>query len=182
MSQADLRASGPAPGAAAESKGVTPNVFRQAMRALSGGVCIVATGAGDDRRGLTATAVCSLSADPPMLIACINRSTQAFAVARDTGSFSVNVLSTDHLDLARCFAGGDRVGVERFALGTWSKGPTDAPLLEGSLCAFDCRVAAIHEFGTHGIFVGFIEHLQMAAAAPPLLYGNGAFCRLVELD
>ena len=61
---------------------VSPDVFKQSMRLLAGGVCIVATNSNGEWHGLTMTAVCSLTVDPPSLIACVNRDAGAHGIVR----------------------------------------------------------------------------------------------------
>ncbi|TAM26932.1 MAG: flavin reductase [Candidimonas sp.] len=68
------------------------DAFRQAMRRLAATVTIVATGQAPNRSGLTATAVCSLTANPPQVIACLNASSSTCSLIRETGVFSVNIL------------------------------------------------------------------------------------------
>src|SRR3546814_4012568 len=88
--------------------------FKQAMRRLAATVTIVATGQAPHRSGLTATAVCSLTANPPQVIACLNASSSTCAHIRETGVFSVNILPNRHQAIAECFSGtGNFVGEQR---------------------------------------------------------------------
>ena len=70
-------------------------MFVGQMRRVPGAVAIVATAADGDRTGLAATAWNSLCADPPMLIACINRNASAHPMIHRAGAFSVNLLAAD---------------------------------------------------------------------------------------
>src|SRR5579862_1177446 len=115
--------------------------FRLGMRRLTGAVTIVTTrGLEGERRGATATAVCSLSANPPSLLACINRDSGVGRMAPSGGVFCVNVLAANQLDIAEVFAGRRaRVAEERFQVGHWLEGMTGAPVLDGALVSFDCQ-------------------------------------------
>src|ERR1700747_3606112 len=127
--------------------------FRLAMRRLAGGVSIISGAGPDGPLGVTATAVTSLTADPPSVLCCLNRSLELEAAVKETGRFGVNMLRADHHDLAKCFAGMAGVrGSEKFEQGDWTTLPSDVPTLSDSLVSFDCRVGDIFEVGTHSVF------------------------------
>lgn len=152
--------------------------FRQGMSLLCGACTIVTTSAGSERAGLTATAVCSVSADPPRLIVCVNRSTRAHALIRRSGALAVNVLSAGQEVLARRFAGmvSGVQGDERFAEGDWHSGAEGVPVLRGALAHFTCRVAEATDSGTHCIFLCDVIDVDAAAPAESALaYMNRRF-------
>ncbi|MDO6965045.1 flavin reductase family protein [Rhizobium alvei] len=154
------------------------DLFRAGMRRLAGGVTIITSVDAEGRRcGITATAVCSLAAEPPSLIACVNRSTSIAAVVEQRGVFAVNVLAEDQQPVAETFAG--RTGhsrEDRFAIGDWGIAETGAPVLGGAAVSFDCRLAEIHEFATHMILIGEVVATRVEGEeASPLIYGGGAF-------
>jgi flavin reductase (DIM6/NTAB) family NADH-FMN oxidoreductase RutF len=154
--------------------------FREAMRHLAGGVAIITAGQAEGRVGLTATAVTSLSADPPTLLVCINRSASLRPVLDGVGHFAVNLLGDRHQALADRFAGRHGVaGHERFARGRWSTLATGAPVLADALAAFDCAIDEIIERQTHAIVIGRVEAVRIKAA-PALVYWRGGYERLVE--
>jgi flavin reductase (DIM6/NTAB) family NADH-FMN oxidoreductase RutF len=155
---------------------VEPAAFRAAMRELAAGVTIVTSGEGVNRRGLTATAVCSLSADPPTLLACINRDAECHRAILDHGMFCVNVLGAGGEGLAARFAGRDGVrGVDRFLRGSWSALATGAPVLEDAVASFDCSLREVLDGGTHSIVIGQVEALAVGASQPALVYRAGLF-------
>lgn len=158
---------------------VDRSAFLEAMRRLSAAVCIVTTEHMGQRFGLTATAVCSLSADPPKLIACVNRTARAEAPIRESGRFCVNVLGEHQQAHARRFA-GNQSHTERFAEGVWRSLHTGAPALEGAVASFDCSVAEAWNGDTHTVFVGLV-HAVAVTALPPLLYADGAYAALGPL-
>ena len=71
----------------------TERTFRDAMRQLAGGVCVVTVGADDERTGLTATSVTSLCADPPTLLVCVNRESSSYQALTRFRAFAVNVFA-----------------------------------------------------------------------------------------
>ncbi len=158
---------------------VAPDEFRARMRHLAGAVTVIATGAIDQRFGLTATAVCSLSDDPPTLLACVNRSASAHDVIQKNRSFSINLLASDQAAVAGYFAGRSGLkGEARFTGATWQTLTTGAPILEHALAAFDCEVTQEHVFATHTIFIGRVVASASRDAGDPLIYLRGVFRQL----
>ena len=157
---------------------VDPGDFKQGMRRLGASVCIITTGRPDgSRSGLTATAVCSLSADPPMLLACLNRASNTYGPIVEAGVFAVNVLAQHDFAIADRFA-GVLPGPEKFGLGEWTKCATGAPVLATALAAFDCVVDRVMEAGTHGILLGAVRHVTLGDSShAPLLYAQGGYGR-----
>ena len=87
--------------------------FRAAMRNLAGAVNIITSKHGEQLAGMTATAVCSVCADPPTLLVCINRNAATHAVVLGSGAFCVNVLRAEDFAMSAAF-GGSADLAERF--------------------------------------------------------------------
>ncbi len=156
----------------------TPDEFRRGMRQLAAGVNIVTVVQGDLREGLTATAVCSISAEPPHLLVCVNASATAHEHMHKAGAFCLNVLARDQEAIAKRFAGMDGAArIERFDLGTWGQLTTGAPVLEGALANFDCIEVREIEAATHTIFIGRVLAIR-TTSGEPLIYGDGKFTGL----
>jgi flavin reductase (DIM6/NTAB) family NADH-FMN oxidoreductase RutF len=153
--------------------------FRSAMRRLAGGVTLVTAGQGESRRGLTATAVCSLSMDPPSLLVGINRQSECLAVIEKTGSFGFNIISQAHKFLSGKFAGRCGVsGCEKFDAGQWSSSLVNCvPLLDDALVAIDCRVLDMIERGSHMIVIGGAQEVRVRGRVRDnaLVYWQGAY-------
>ena len=165
---------------------ISAEEFRQAMRRLGGAVNIVTAADGAVWAGLTATAVTSLSAEPPRLLACINRQGLTFETLSHGRVMGVNVLGACHKELAMRFAGLDGVEeTDRFqGDGAWRTAGTGAPLLEGALVSFDCSVESILDAGSHGIVIGNIEGVRVGGeeVADPLCYLDGRWMTMAPLD
>lgn len=138
------------------------SLFRDAMGRFSAAVTVITAGAPGNRLGLTATAVCSLSDDPPSLVACVNKQAAAHALILDSGCFGVALLGAEHATVAERFAGrfGTR-GEARFEGLNWITGATGAPLLGDALAAYDCRLHQAVDGFTHTIFIGLIELIRL---------------------
>lgn len=161
---------------------VSPELFVAGMRLHAAGVTVVTTAHRGRRAGLTATSVCSVSAEPPQLLVCVNREADANAPIRAGRRFCVNVLAADQHRLADRFAGrfGD-VSEARFEEGGWIRLATGAPALEGCRASFDCRVVAVLEAGTHTIFVGLVEAVVTRPELAPLVYHEGEYGLVAQL-
>src|ERR1700686_4239955 len=123
----------------------TPSVdaaaFREAMSRLGAAVHVVTTAGPGGKTGFTATAVCSVSDAPAMLLVCLSRKSQGGPVLRENKVFCVNTLRADCELVADVFAGRTgAVMAERFVAGVWSTMNPGAPVLASAVVAFDCRV------------------------------------------
>ena len=151
------------------------------MRNFPGAVSIVAAGASGDRRGLTASAVCSLSDVPPSVIVCVNRAAGAHDLIMAGHSFSINSLCTGQERLARVFSGSSELrGEERFAEDEWSTGFTGAPVLTGAACVLECLLYDFHTASSHTVFFGHVVSGFASVEANPLVYLRGNYAWLVR--
>ncbi len=172
-----------------DAKGDVSNVtmplqeaFRLAMRQLVATVTIVASGDTKSRAGMVATAVMSLSAEPPSLAIGVNREAGVWEAIQETRRFSVNLLSTTHTGLVYPFS-GQLQGEERFTLGEWQTHESLVPCLTDAVVSVFCRVDASLDYGTHTLFVGVVEDVRLnGEEKEPLLWRNGAFANAVALD
>lgn len=137
--------------------------FRRALSRLAGGVAIVTSrGPGGEPRGLTATAVCSVSLSPPLVLACLDVGTNTHEAVASSGVYALHFLGEGHIGLARRFArrGGDKFS--DLAVGT---AETGAPILEGTLAWCDCTVDRTVRAGDHTIFIGGVRAIGLAPRA-----------------
>ena len=161
---------------------VTPQSFIHGMRQLASGVTLITTAHQDRWAGLTATAVCSVSAEPPQLLACINRQAETHRMIADSGAFAVNVLARDQHRLARVFAGAGGVyGDHRFAEAEWRSLITGAPVLSPCVATFDCRLIELVPAASHSIFIGRVVAVRSRADLDPLVYVEGDYGLIAPL-
>lgn len=157
---------------------VDPATFRAAMARFPGAVTIVTTAGGGERRGITATAVCSVTADPPSLLVCLNRATGTCAMVAETGMFNVSLLAGDGGATALRFAGADGVtGSAKFATGDWRTDARGLPLLADAVVTFCCEVSGQVQAGSHTVFIGQIVGIRVSDGAA-LVYERARFHRL----
>jgi flavin reductase (NADH)/flavin reductase len=154
------------------------DAFKAGMRRLAASVTVLTVmRPGGRRHGMTATAICSVSAEPPTLLCCINRSTSAHEAFIDCGHFAINVLSASDGEIANRFA--SRLGrEERFEKGCWLAGESGVPLLESAVANFECRRTKVVDVGTHSVIFGEVEAVRIRGEhVLPLLYAHGGYGR-----
>ncbi len=163
------------PSTASNTEPVSSTAYRDCLRHLAGGVSIVTTKHGDITHGMTASAVVSVSAEPPLVAVVIDRGHSINPLLEgDDACFAVSILAEEQRELADRFAflkDGDR-----FLRGTWEHAETGSPVLADSLAWLDCRVSARQPAGSHTIFVGSVVASQVRRPdVSPLLYWNRAY-------
>lgn len=158
-----------------------PDDFKEAMRRLAATVCILTTMHDGQRWGLTATAVCSLSAAPPSLIVCINRDAEAYPAMKASGRICVNLVSDHQQDTAERFSGmlGHK-GEARFEHARWTELPTGVPVLIDAVAALDCRIRDSVPYATHIVLFCEVDAVSLGHRRTPLLYGDRNFCDLIS--
>lgn len=150
---------------------------RAAMRRTASGVSVLATDGVSGRAGLTVSTLCSLSLEPPSVIACIHRESRALARIFANGCFSANILAEGQENIAEAFAGFvPELRENPFLSGHWHD-REGVPQLQGSVAFFSCRLAGDHAFGTHRIIIGEILDVEATDKAP-LLYADRSFHNL----
>ena len=151
---------------------VDSSLYRDAMSRYAGHVQIVTTAHEGEKRGVTITAACSVSDNPPMLLACVNASNPKNAIFEKSGRFALNTLSADQIELANAFSGRDPAltSEQRFAMGNWQELVTGAPVLKDALAAFDCRVVEFKVMATHMVLIGEVMGISFGDHKPALLY------------
>lgn len=145
---------------------------------FASGVAVITTIADGVAFGTTASAVTSLSLEPPMVVVCMNRDSETGAAAARSGYFAINVLGEDQHHLARHFAGK---GDDKFAEIERRTGPHGLPLLDDAIAHLECRTTQRVPGGTHVVFLAEIESAEARGGAP-LTYFRGRFGRFGELE
>ncbi|ALK32567.1 flavin reductase family protein [Burkholderia plantarii] len=145
--------------------------FRHAMRRLTAAVSIVATREHGARYGMTATALSTLSTEPPAIVVCINRNASVYLPLARTRRFSVNLLQARQADLIAPFS-GKLEHAARFAFGAWREA-RGLPVLSGAQATLLCRVDVMYGYGSHDLVIGRVEAVTAAESVAPLLWQNG---------
>ena len=155
---------------------IEPAVFRDAMSRLGAAVHVVTSAGLAGKTGFTATAVCSVSDSPAILLVCLNRRSNSAPVLTQNGVFCVNTLGAGEEKLADLFAGRSGVHLhERFAQGEWITLKTGAPVLASAVVAFDCRTIEIKAMASHNVVFGVVEAVRLGPSGPALVYHERAY-------
>src|SRR5215468_9988544 len=148
--------------------------FCEAMRRFASTVSIISCASEGRRYGMSATAITSLSADPPSLLVCVSKSTATHRILSRGGRFCVNVLRSFHFRLSQAFS-GKRKGEDRFRLGDWQEGEDGVPYLVDAQANMFCEIARIMDYTTHTIFVAHVYSARAQEDVDPLLYQDGKY-------
>lgn len=162
-----------------------PTVERSAfVSAMSGAVTsvnVVTTDGVAGIFGVTVSAMASVSADPPMLLVCVNRRSPACAAIKENGVFCVNVLAASQHDISDVFAGHPREGEAfDFRCAEWQTTITGAARLPDAASTFDCVLHSSQDAGTHTIFVGRVVEVTSTESAP-LAHCRRTYCHPAAL-
>lgn len=155
----------------------TSDELRVAMALLPTAVAIVTANGADGPAGATANAVTSLSLDPPLMLACLDRRSRTLESLRDAGAFGISFLAGDQEAIARSFA-TKAPHTEKFREVGFSD-QAGVPILDGALAWAACRTTATHPGGDHEIFVGAVVALGWQGG-DPLLFHRGDYLPLSE--
>ena len=156
--------------------------FVKAMGRAVSGVTVVATDGKAGRFAVTVSAMSSVSAEPPLVLACIRRESPANRAIRENGVFAISVLADCQAHVSDTFAGRPQHGAPfDFTIGEWRASVTGAPCLEGAVATFDCALWSCHEAGSHSVFIGRVLAAGESEAAP-LLYTRRSYGRPAALD
>lgn len=154
--------------------------FITAMGAAATGVTVVATDGPSGRYAQTVSAMCSVSADPALVLVCINQRSPINEALAAHGVFSVNLLGKKHDHVADTFAGRPWPGKEPwdFSCGEWDDAPSGAPRVRDAVASFDCEVHGVSTAGTHYIYIGRVTDVQ-AEPGVPLVYSAHSYAEPV---
>ena len=153
-----------------------PARFRETIGHFATGVAVVSTRLHGIDHGLTASAICSLSLEPPMLVVCLNLQSATQAAIARSGRFGVSILAQEQDDVAVRFA---TPRSDKFAGVAFRHGLHGQPLLEDSLARLECDVESETIGGTHRVFIGLVRFADVVPGAP-LTYYRGGFGRFAQ--
>lgn len=159
-------------------KPVTSDEFRHIISHLGSGVSIITVRHNEQDYGITASAVCSVSLDPPMLLVCVNQNTGIQQALMQAKSFNVHILGKHQADLALQFS---RTHTDKFHSLEYAYSELGNPLLPNVVAQIECQLFKEISAGTHSIFVGEIHQAQ-ANDLEPLIYVKGKFGEFSNLN
>ncbi|WP_295967511.1 flavin reductase [uncultured Bartonella sp.] len=150
--------------------------YRDAMSHFAGAVHIVTTNGAKNKRGVTISACCSLSDNPPTVLVCLMRQHEENRIFIENEKFCVNTLAGHHRNLSDIFAGrGGMTQQERFSHGKWQTLKTGSPVLSDALVALDCQLVGWHVHATHYVLIGEVVAVKRNAGVDALMYLDRAY-------
>lgn len=161
---------------------VDPTLFREAMSRLAAGVSVVTTADPDGTPfGLTATAVCSVSLEPPIVLACLASSSATHGAIMAGKRFALNFLGHADADLAERFSSSE---TDKFIDIPWRAGSAGCPVLPGALAVCECLLERAVPVGDHTVFFGRVVNMEIASGGSndPLIYFKGLYQSLSERE
>jgi flavin reductase (DIM6/NTAB) family NADH-FMN oxidoreductase RutF len=154
---------------------VEPDVFRSVLGRFASSVTVLSArdAAGRDH-GMTVSAFSSVSLDPPLVLACVDRTASIYPTLLVTDYIGISILSEDQESCSRRFAEKD---ADRFDDLEIQRGAHGVALLIGALAHLECRIVTRHDGGDHTIFVARVEN-AVPLNGRPLLYYRGGYAQL----
>lgn len=148
--------------------------FRNAMGKFATGVNVIATEVDGEVYGMTANAFMSVSLDPKLIVISIGVKAKMLERIRQSGKFSVNVLSCEQQEESMIFAGQKQVE-DKFKFDHLA----DTPVVKNALCQLSCDVHNEHTEGDHVLFIGKVNDLVLVEG-DPLIFNCGKYRRLEQ--
>ena len=141
----------------------------------SGVVVLTAFDAEGLPRGLTVSAFCAVSLEPPLALACIDKTSNTLPAVQHTGGFTANILAAGREQLARRMATKDS---DKFEGVSWRR-PEKAdggPILQADTAAHAvCRLKQTIDGGDHWILIGNVIAGAHEDGTAPLVFGRRVY-------
>jgi flavin reductase (DIM6/NTAB) family NADH-FMN oxidoreductase RutF len=144
--------------------------FRAAMGMLPTGVTVVAASGPDGPAGATANAVCSLSIEPMLMLACLDRGSRTLLAVQAANRFGISVLHAGQEEIARAFATKAPVA-DKWTDIEWSE-RDGIPAIDGALAFVACDLRDVIAGGDHVIVTGEVTGLESSDGDPLVFHGG----------
>jgi flavin reductase len=153
--------------------------FRTGMSRLGAAVHVITTEGPAGKTGFTATAVCSVSDQPPTVLVCLNRKSDSAPPVLGNKVFCVNTLAFGEETIADTFAGRSGLkGGARFGIGDWLTLETGSPVLASAVVAFDCRTIEVRAVASHWVIYGAVAAVRLGPTTEALVYHDRLYKRI----
>jgi 3-hydroxy-9,10-secoandrosta-1,3,5(10)-triene-9,17-dione monooxygenase reductase component len=163
------------------NKAIDPRAFRDTLGHYASGITIIGGYEHDEPVGFTCQAFYSVSTTPPIVSFSVMTNSTTYPRIRETGRFSVNVLSHSQHTISDQFA---RKGTDKWAGIEWTMTANRNPVIAGTLMWLDCTIIAEYEMGDHQVVFGHVNEMSPAEwhVGQPLLYFKGQYRHLRDVD
>jgi flavin reductase (DIM6/NTAB) family NADH-FMN oxidoreductase RutF len=154
---------------------IESDAFRSVLSRFPSGITIITARDGDRDVGMTATAFCSVSLCPPLVLVCVDHGASMHDLLLTRPDLGINILSSDQEASSRRFA--NRREMKRFDGVAFSRGESGVVLLDDATAQLEARVVCHHDAGDHTIFIAAVERGALVEREP-LLYYRGSYAQL----
>lgn len=150
------------------------------MSKVASTVSVVTTDGPAGKGGITISAMCSVTAEPPTLLICVHRESLSCGLIKTNQRFCVNVLKDGHDDMSNDFAGrSDFDEIATLSQAPWQPTASGSLRHEDALVAFDCVLTQYMQVGSHDVIYGAIQDVVLGDGSP-LLYANRSYHKLEQ--
>ncbi|TMD04078.1 MAG: flavin reductase family protein [Chloroflexi bacterium] len=153
-------------------------LFRSVMGHFPSGVTVLTTIVGEQLHGMTVSAFCSVSLEPLLVLATIEKTTRMHALLLESHLYGASILGTNDEATSRFFADDRRLAGVEFAPGSYRIGVTGCPILPQAIAFLEARVQAVYDGGDHSIFLGEVVNADVLRDDPPLIFYRGGYATL----
>ncbi len=154
---------------------INKDEFRAALGRFASGVTVITTRDNDGNlHGITVSAFCSVSLEPPLILICVEKTTGSYRALEESENFVVNILREDQQYYSDQFAS---YLPEKFNGIEFEMNDADIPVLKNTLANLECRLVNAYDGGDHTIFIGLVEK-NLVADEQPLIYYHGNYRKL----
>ena len=161
--------------------GTNTTSFRHALGCFPTGVAVITTrDAQGQPVGLTCNSFSSVSLEPPLVLWSLRNNSKSIDIFRQTGEFTINVLSHRQDALSGRFASSSKTMAEKFDGVAHRSGWDGTPVLEECIANFQCSVFAQHDAGDHVVFIGKVEAFEQSSEEDALVFYKGAYMMLAQ--
>ena len=152
--------------------GIESDVFRSVLGHFPTGVTAVTAVNNGKPIGMAIGSFTSVSLDPPLVAFLPGKDSGSWKEIRESGSFCVNVMGQDQMDVCGVMASRAE---DKFADVAWIPASTGSPSIGGSIAFIDCQIEDIHDAGDHDIVVGRVVDLKVMESKSPLVFFQGNY-------
>ena len=154
---------------------ISNDEFRAALGRFASGVTVITTRDDENRlHGITVSAFCSVSLEPPLILVCIDKQAGSHHAFEQSRAFIVNILREDQQYLSDRFASHLS---DKFDGVKYRAGIENLPVLEDVLVNLECRLVNGHDNGDHTIYIGEIV-VAVVNDGKPLIYFQGEYRKI----
>jgi flavin reductase (DIM6/NTAB) family NADH-FMN oxidoreductase RutF len=154
---------------------IPPDTFRSVLGRFASGVTVLTVFDGKRDHGMTVSAFCSASLEPSLVLVCVDKSAEMYAVLAKASHFGISILAEGQEALSRRFA---ELPAGRFDGIGFARGRTGVALLDDAVAHLECKRLERHDAGDHGVFLGEVESAAAPSGGRPLLYYRGGYAQL----